>query len=69
MFPLMKAILADPSVESCYSFGQYHHVVFKSPENNKGKLEQISGNGNFTNVEMHAIKPGIEDCFMALMKE
>src|ERR1035437_7438873 len=33
MFRLMNVIKEDPSVESCYSFGQYHHVVFKSREN------------------------------------
>jgi ABC-2 type transport system ATP-binding protein len=69
MFPLMNAIKDDSRVESCYSFGQYHHVVFKSPENNKQELEEIATKGNFSNVEMHAIRPGIEDCFMALMKE
>ena len=30
MFPLMNAIKEDPEVESCYPFGQYHHVVFKN---------------------------------------
>ena len=67
MFPLMKAIIADPLVESCYSFGQYHHVVFKSDKNNKEELEDILAKGNFSNAEINAIKPGIEDCFMALM--
>lgn len=68
MFPLMNAIIADPLVDSCYSFGQYHHVVFKSDKNNKEELEAISAKGNFSDVEIRAIKPGIEDCFMALMK-
>ena len=67
MFSLMNAILADPLVESCYSFGQYHHVVFKSDKNNKEELEKITAKGDFSGVEIHAIKPGIEDCFMALM--
>ena len=67
MFSLMNAILADPLVESCYSFGQYHHVVFKSDKNNREELKKITAKGNFSGVEIHAIKPGIEDCFMALM--
>lgn len=67
MFSLMNAILADPLVVSCYSFGQYHHVVFKSDKNNKEELEKITAKGNFSGVEIHAIQPGIEDCFMALM--
>ena len=69
MFDLMNVIKDDPRVESCYSFGQYHHVVFKSDHHGKDELEDISAKGNFSNVEIHAIKPTIEDCFMALMKE
>jgi ABC-2 type transport system ATP-binding protein len=69
MFPLMNAIKADPSVESCFPFGQYHHVVFKTGDNDKQRLEQIIQNGKFTNVTIQSIKPNIEDCFMALMKE
>ena len=67
MFALMNAVLADPLVASCYSFGQFHHVVFKSDKNNKEELEKITAKGNFSGVEIHAIQPGIEDCFMALM--
>ncbi len=67
MFSLMNTILADPLVESCYPFGQYHHVVFKSDKNNREELKKITAKGNFSGVEIHAIKPGIEDCFMALM--
>lgn len=69
MFPLMKSIKENKSVESCYPFGQYHHVVFKSQENSKELLEQIAQKGNYTQVDIHSIEPNIEDCFMALMKE
>lgn len=69
MFPLMKAIKEDPSVESCFPFGQYHHVVFKTGDNEKVRLEQIIEHGHFTDVDIKSIKPNIEDCFMALMKE
>jgi ABC-2 type transport system ATP-binding protein len=66
MFHLLNAIKDNPDVASCYPFGQYHHVVFKSQDNNQEKLEQIAKNGNYSQVEIHAIKPNIEDCFMAL---
>ena len=69
MFRLMNAIKDDPSVESCYPFGQYHHVVFKTQENSRQKLEQIAKQGNYTDVEVYPIEPNIEDCFMALMKD
>lgn len=67
MFKLMNAIKEDPSVESCYPFGQFHHVVFKTPENSREKLEKTAKEGNFTGVEISPIEPNIEDCFMALM--
>jgi ABC-2 type transport system ATP-binding protein len=69
MFKLMNAIKEDPSVESCYPFGQHHHIVFKTQENGKAKLESITQEGNYTDVEIAPIKPNIEDCFMALMKD
>jgi ABC-2 type transport system ATP-binding protein len=69
MFRLMNAIKDDPQVESCYPFGQYHHVVFKTQENSKEKIEQIAQKGNYTQLEIHSIEPNIEDCFMALMKD
>ena len=65
----MNAIKADPSVESCYPFGQYHHVVFKTQENSKQVLEKIAAAGNFKDVEIAQIEPNIEDCFMALMTD
>ena len=69
MFRLMNLIAQDPSVESCYPFGQYHHVVFKTPgPGDKVKLEQIIGQGDFTDTQINPIGPNIEDCFMALMK-
>ena len=69
MYQLMNAIKADPSVESCYPFGQYHHVVFKTQENSKQVLEKIVATGNFKDVEIAQIEPNIEDCFMALMTD
>jgi ABC-2 type transport system ATP-binding protein len=69
MFHLLNAIREDPVVESCYPFGQYHHVAFKTREDNEGRLKQIIQRGNFTGVDIHPLRPGIEDCFMALMKD
>ena len=67
MFKLMNAIKEDPSVESCYPFGQYHHVVFKTEKDSKEKLENIGKDGHYTDVEIKPIEPNIEDCFMELM--
>jgi len=69
MFRLLNAIKDDDSVESCYPFGQNHHVVFKDAANGKEKIEEIAKKGNFTGLEINSIEPNIEDCFMALMQE
>src|SRR5664279_4065432 len=69
MFKLMNAIKDDPEVESCYPFGQYHHVTFKQPGNDKAKLEELTQKSHYTHVEIQSIEPNIEDCFMKLMKE
>jgi len=67
MYKLMNDIAADPAVESCYPFGQYHHVVFKTQEKRRQTLEEIAKGGDHANVEIKPIEPNIEDCFMALM--
>jgi ABC-2 type transport system ATP-binding protein len=67
MFKLLNAIKENPAVENCYPFGQYHHVVFKTLEDSRQKLADITGQGDYTNVEILLIEPNIEDCFMALM--
>jgi ABC-2 type transport system ATP-binding protein len=69
MFRLLNAIKAEPDVESCYPFGQYHHVVFKNPGGELQKMEDLTRRGNYKQVEILPIDPTIEDCFMALMKE
>lgn len=69
MYRLMNALLENPAVESCYPFGQYHHVVFKTDNNNGEILHQITEQGEYTGVDIHAIEPNIEDCFMELMKD
>ena len=69
MYKLLNEIKENPLVESCYPFGQYHHVVFKTDENSKQKLENIAKQGNYTGLEIKHIEPNIEDCFMALMKD
>ncbi|AEV98642.1 ATPase [Niastella koreensis] len=68
MFHLLQVIKADARVESCFPFGQYHHVVLKGNEN-ESMLRQITGKEPLTGIEIRTIAPGIEDCFIALIKE
>ncbi|WP_317126734.1 ABC transporter ATP-binding protein [Chitinophaga silvatica] len=69
MYRLMETILKSPLINSCYPFGQYHHVTFKDDTKKQSDLEAIVAPGNFKDVEIAAIQPNIEDCFMALMTE
>lgn len=67
-FRLLPALKAGSAVESCYPFGQYYHVILK-PGKGRDHLETLLRNGGFTEVELSTAEPGIEDCFIALMKE
>lgn len=69
MFKLMNELKSDPEVESCFPFGQYHHVVFNIPGQDREKLEQVARQGTYSEVEIKTIEPTIEDCFMAMTKE
>lgn len=54
-YQLLENLRKREEVSSCYIFGEYLHVTFKT--------EKI----NISGVEIHEIEPGIEDCFIYLM--
>jgi len=66
MHQLLLELKKTEGVEDAYPFGEYHHIVIRRGEeaNTKKLLEQIS----LPAFEIHPVAPGIEDCFMALMK-
>ncbi|HVU98009.1 MAG TPA: ABC transporter ATP-binding protein [Puia sp.] len=66
-FRLLPALKAAAAVDSCYPFGQYYHVVLQ-PDKGRDELEALLREGDFTEVDIHPAEPGIEDCFIALMK-
>jgi ABC-type multidrug transport system ATPase subunit len=65
MFSLLNELKAMQEVESCYAFGEYHHVILKEGSANdlKSQLEK-----RFADLEFKSIEPNIEDCFLELMK-
>jgi ABC-2 type transport system ATP-binding protein len=67
MLPLLKDLKQFPEVADAYPFGEYHHAVMKAgyDEHQLGNYLQQHGH---TAVEVKAIEPDIEDCFMDLMK-
>ena len=67
MLPLLNDLKKFKDVEDAYFFGAYHHVVMKNKNEGpelKNYLSKYAGD----DLEINLIRPNIEDCFMALMK-
>ncbi len=65
---LLKALRNNTEIKSCFSFGDFHHIVFKNENKNScneliNKLQQ----DDFKNIRIKQITPSIEDCFINLM--
>lgn len=61
-------ILKDWSlVHSCYSFGEFYHVVFKDDAITNITIENYLQLQNFEHLTVSPIEANIEDSFMALM--
>ena len=65
MFTLLKDLRNFTKTDSCFAFGDKHHLVLK--ENNIDLNELRAYLQNQTNLEINKIEPGIEDCFMGLI--
>jgi hypothetical protein len=66
MFNLLNDLRAYYKTESCFGFGQYHHLVLKEERPDLNELTSYLK--NHTELEITQIKPNIEDRFMQLMK-
>ncbi|MBK7871814.1 MAG: ABC transporter ATP-binding protein [Saprospiraceae bacterium] len=68
MFRLLKDLRAFEATNSCYPFGETHHLTLKNDDSNIGNVEHYLQKQSHEQVEIKAIQPNIEDCFMALMR-
>jgi len=66
MFELLKDLRGFPKTKSCFAFGDKHHLVLNDNNFDLDELKTYLQNQN--NLEIKKIEPGIEDCFMRLMK-
>jgi ABC-type multidrug transport system ATPase subunit len=66
MYPLLKDLRNISEIQSCFSFGDSHHISFEKNSYNSDLLEQTLLNRGHHNIEILAIEAGIEDCFMSL---
>jgi ABC-type multidrug transport system ATPase subunit len=67
MLKLLNDLKGFPQVENAYPFGEFHHAVMRATYQ-KNELDNYLIELNNTVVEVHEVKPNIEDCFIALMK-
>ncbi|HYK45186.1 MAG TPA: ABC transporter ATP-binding protein [Parafilimonas sp.] len=68
MLHLLKDLQRSDFVEDAYPFGEYHHVVLKDGDGEESLAKFIAERVN-EHAILQQVKPDIEDCFIALMKE
>jgi ABC-type multidrug transport system ATPase subunit len=66
MFNLLNDLRAYSNTESCFAFGDYHHLVINEVHPDLNELKSYLQ--HHSELEINQIKPGIEDRFMQLMK-
>lgn len=68
MFNLLNDLRAFHKTESCYAFGENHHLSMKDEDYNTDEVKNYLKEKGHEKASIKKIDPGIEDCFMQLMK-
>ena len=69
MYGLIRDLRELEGVSTCYAFGENAHVsVAANGLLNESGIQAFLAQKNHTNVQVSAITPGIEDCFIELMR-
>ncbi len=66
MFNLLNDLRDYYKTDSCFAFGQFHHLILNEERPDLNELTSYLR--NHTELEIKQIKPGIEDRFIQLMK-
>jgi ABC-type multidrug transport system ATPase subunit len=64
MYRLLVDIRSWEGTHSCYAFGDAHHLTLKDHAPDITLLEVYLKGKGYTDVVVHSIEPGVEDCFM-----
>lgn len=70
MSHLLNHLRHSSWIETCYAFGEYHHITFKDADETdiqQQLLTYLSKNEGFEGLDIKPVKPSIEDCFIRLM--
>ncbi len=65
MFRLLNDLRQYNGIKTCFTFGEVHHVTVKD-ELEMVDLEEYLQEKGHQEIEIYAIKPNIEDCYMQL---
>lgn len=69
VYRLLLDLRAYPMTQSCYAFGEYLHLTLqRSDAADIDTLKTYLYQKLHQNIDIHAIAPTIEDCFIALMQ-
>lgn len=66
MFRLLQELRENPRIRTAFSFGDVHHVTLRDDRFTPGELKTYLTEKGYHDVEVTPIRPGIEDCYMAL---
>lgn len=69
MYELLVSLQKHQAVESCYPFGQHHHVVFKDRQLSMEEIRKLIAPLAADGLQVERIAPTIEDSFMDLMHQ
>ncbi|MCK9209597.1 MAG: ABC transporter ATP-binding protein [Ignavibacteriaceae bacterium] len=69
MYNLLNDLRAFPQTTSCFAFGENHHLTLKESNDDIRELENYLDTKGYLKRTIIKIEPGIEDCFMQLMKK
>lgn len=68
MFSLLNDLRLYENTESCFAFGDAHHLTLKDTVLEETDIKRFLHKKGHDNIDVTRIEPTIEDCFMALMK-
>lgn len=68
MASMLEDIRAFPQVETCFAFGDKHHITV-NPSLKEEELKSYLSKKGYTNISINKIKPTVEDCFLALTND
>jgi ABC-type multidrug transport system ATPase subunit len=69
MSKLLTDLRRHPAIDTCFAFGNVHHITVSKPELTTSQLNDYLTEIGHEDIEIHAIQAGIEDCYMQLARK